>query len=155
MYELISKKIHEVFGEFSKPSIGAIKPALIKLEKLGYIKSGRTFSEGGKMTGHYSITTEGKKAFKNMLLEELSENPVQLKQNSAIKIIACGLLSKDIQTIVLDSVSRQIELQRLDAERKLEKYRNLNTYQRILVDNLVMENNNYLKLIEKLKKCLQ
>ena len=154
-YELtmyyVQKRIHEVFGEFSKPSIGAIQPALKKLERLGFIKSRKTFSNGGKLTGFYSITNDGKKAFKNLLMEDLSSNPVQIRPNSAIKIIASQILPKDFQQSLFEAISRQIELKKIDAEKKLQKS-NLNVYQKILVDNLVVEYKNYLNLLEKIGK---
>ena len=149
---LIQKKIYEVFGEFSKPSFGAIKPALTKLEKSGFIKSRKTFSDGGKLTGYYSITPDGKKAFKTLIMEDISTNPVQFKQNSAIKIISSELLPKDMQKTMLESLSRQIELLKIDAEKKLQKNSKLNFYQKILIDNLIVEYNNYLKLIDNFGK---
>ena len=153
-YELsmyvILKKIHDVFGEFSKPSFGALRPALTKLEKSGYIKSRKTFSDGGKLTGYYAITSDGKKALKSMIMEDLSLNPIQFKQNSAIKIIASEILPKDIQKTMFENLSRQVELLKFDAEKKLQKKSLF--YQKILIDNLILEYDNYLKLIDKLGK---
>lgn len=148
----VKKRIHEVFGNFSTPSIGAIKPALTKLENSGYIKSRKSLSDGGKLTGYYSITGEGKKALKYMLLEDLSSNPVQVKVNCAIKIIASEILSKDQQTALFSALSRQVELHKIDAERNLKNNSNLKPYQRILIDNLIVEYNNFLKLMENLGK---
>lgn len=148
----VKKRIYEIFGNFSTPSIGAIKPSLIKLENSGYITSRKTFSEGGKLTGYYSITSEGKKALKYMLLEDLSSNPVQIKANCAIKIIASEILSKDQQIALFSALSRQVELHKIDAENKLKNNKNLKPYQRILLDNLIIEYNSFLKLIENLGK---
>lgn len=151
MYSIM-KRIHDVFGDFSKPSLGAIKPSLTKLEKQGYIKSRKSLSDGGKLTGYYSITSEGKKALKQLLFEDLSQNPVHLKISCAVKIIVSEILSKDQQKSLLSELSRQVELHKLDAENKLKNDRNLRTYQKIMIDNLVVEYNNFLKLMENIGK---
>ena len=149
MYYL-SKVIKENFGDFSKPSIGAIKPALTKLESAGFIKSRKTFSEGGKQTGYYSITKIGKTALKDLLLEKFSDNPIQFKNNAMVRIIACEMLSNDEKKEVFDIIKFQVEKFKLDAEKRLEKNTNLNPSQRILVDNLILEYSNFLKIINKL-----
>lgn len=147
---LILKRIHEIFGDFSKPSFGAIRPALTKLENDGFIKSRKTFSDGGKQTGYYIITSDGKKALKMKLFENLSSNPVQFKSNSAIKIIISEILPKEQQEEVFNGISKQIEMLKIDAEKKLQK--NLKFYQKILIDNLIVEYDNYLKLLSKIGK---
>lgn len=147
---LILKKIHEVFGNFSKPSFGAIKPALVKLENAGLIKMRKAFSDGGRPTCYYSVTADGKKALKTLLLKDLSKNPVQFKPNASVKIIASEVLSKDEQQNVLTKLSRQTELLKIECEKKLQK--NQKFFQKVLIDNLILEYDNYLKLIERLGK---
>jgi DNA-binding PadR family transcriptional regulator len=153
-YELtmyyISKKIHEVFGEFSKPSFGAIKPALVKLEKEGFIKSRKTFSDGGKLTGHYSITPLGKKAFKNMMMEDLSLNPIQFKANASIKLMAVQKLSQDVQQDIFEKIFENVEILKLNAEKHRSKISN--PLEIMVIENIISDYEIYLKLIDKLKK---
>ena len=59
----ISKGIRTEFSVLTSPSFGTIKPALMRLEKKGLIKSQKTLSEGGRPSVYYSITKEGEKAF--------------------------------------------------------------------------------------------
>ena len=147
---LILKRIYDVFGDFSKPSFGALKPALVKMEKSNYVNSRKTFSDGGKLTVHYSITSEGKKFLKQKLFDNLSDNPVQFKSNCAIKIIASEIFSKDVQKNILEGLSRQIELKKIEAENKLNINTKLSGFQKIMISNLIVEYTNYLKITENL-----
>lgn len=150
MYSIM-KRIHEIFGNFSTPSLGAIKPALTKLENSGCITSRKTLSEGGKLTYHYSLTSSGKKALKNFLFEDLSSNPFHAKAACAIKVIASEILTPEQRKELFTLLSRQIEILKIDAEKKLQTNKNLKYYQKILIDNLVLEYENFLKLIHKLE----
>ena len=57
----VQKRIREYFLPFTNPSFGALKPALVRLEKDGYIKSTKIMSEGGKLSVFYSVTKDGLK----------------------------------------------------------------------------------------------
>ena len=155
-YELtmyyIRKKIHDVFGDFSKPSFGALRPALMKLERLGYIKTRKSISDGGRVTCHYSLTPNGKKAFKQMLLEDLSANPINLLQSCAVRIIASEYLSKNEQAELINNLLRQVEYHKIEAENRMENNKNMRTYQRIMIDNLSAQYGNFMKLLERLAK---
>jgi DNA-binding PadR family transcriptional regulator len=146
----ISKRIHEVFGDFSTPSFGSIKPSLKKMENLGYIKSRKTFSEGGKLTVYYILTSEGKKALKTMMFDDMTSNPFRVKNFCAVKIIVSEILSKEQQSALFTTLSHQIEILKIEAERKLQNNKKMKAYQRILIDNLVLEYENFLKLITRL-----
>ena len=62
----IQKAILDSFSAYTKPSFGAIKPALKRLEADGFIRSRRAMSEGGKQSGFYSITNDGLQELKKM-----------------------------------------------------------------------------------------
>ena len=49
----IHKRISENFQAFTNPSFGAIKPALVRLEKRGCIRSAKIMSDGGKLSIFY------------------------------------------------------------------------------------------------------
>ena len=52
----ISKEIKSEFSVLTLPSYGTIKPALIRLEKSGYVKTQKTMSSGGRPSIYYTIT---------------------------------------------------------------------------------------------------
>ena len=57
----IHKRIQEFFLAYTNPSFGALKPALVRLEKQGVITSSKIMSEGGKLSVFYAITKDGLK----------------------------------------------------------------------------------------------
>ena len=59
----IRKDIIEIFGTFTKPSIGTIYPALKRLLKEDAVSVYDKMSEGGKKSTYYSITKAGYKSF--------------------------------------------------------------------------------------------
>ena len=67
----IHKRIQENFLAFTSPSFGAVKPALVRLEKQGCISSSKIMSDGGKLSVYYSITKEGFKDLRTLLLKHL------------------------------------------------------------------------------------
>ena len=89
----IQKAISDVFDAYTRPSFGAIKPALKRLETDGFIRSRRSMSEGGKQSGFYSITNDGNAELKRLILEDLSDNPVQFFFFFLIKISCASFLS--------------------------------------------------------------
>ena len=60
----IRKEIIELFGTFTKPSIGTIHPALQRLLKEGAVTVFEKMSDGGKKSSYYSITKKGFESFK-------------------------------------------------------------------------------------------
>ena len=78
MYAIL-KHILDVFGTFTQPSFGAIKPALTRLEKSGFIRSRKAMSDGGKLSGFYSITSDGREELKKLILENLSDKDRDIK----------------------------------------------------------------------------
>ena len=80
----IQKRIEDNFAPFTKPSFGALKPALRRLEIKGFLKSRKLMSDGGKLSVFYEITKEGIGELKRLVLEELSVNPVQYLSNARI-----------------------------------------------------------------------
>ena len=52
----ISKNMKKIFGAITKPGFGTIQPALKRMEKQGYVKSDKFYTDGGKPYFYYSIT---------------------------------------------------------------------------------------------------
>ena len=149
----IQKSVADYFAPLTKPSFGVINPALRRLEKSGCINTRRSLSEGGKQSAYYSITNEGIKTLNKLILENLSENPVQFFSNARIKIACADVLSKDeVAELFLKLKTRALE-HKFDAENILnDEYTSLTFYQRIVLENTVEEINNLILLIENLEK---
>lgn len=152
MYGIL-KHILDFFGAFTQPSFGAIKPALTRLEKQGLIESRKTISEGGKLSGFYSLNKLiGGGKLKEMILEKVSDNPLQFHSAASIKIACASYLSKDeISELFLHLKTRALE-HKFKAENTLNNEKSLTFYQRIILDNSVVEYKNLITLIENLEK---
>lgn len=59
----IQKGIESEFGIYTRPSFGALKPALRRLEFNDFISTRKMMSDGGKLSVYYSIT---KKVCRNL-----------------------------------------------------------------------------------------
>lgn len=149
----IHKRIQENFWAFTSPSFGAVKPALVRLEKQGCITSSKIMSDGGKLSVYYSITKEGLKELKNLLLKPLSQNALQFISDSRIKLSCVSFLDKaDAEEVFLDIKSNAL-LHKVNAEKILsDEYTPLTFQQRIVLDNAVCEYKNFISLVEGLEK---
>lgn len=147
------KRIQENFLAFTSPSFGAVKPALVRLEKQGCITSSKIMSDGGKLSVYYSITKEGLKELKNLLLKPLSQNALQFMSDSRIKLSCVSFLDKsDAEEVFLDIKSNAL-LHKVNAEKILsDEYTPLTFQQRIVLDNAVCEYKNFISLVEGLEK---
>lgn len=152
MYAVL-KAILDNFAAFSQPSFGAIKPALNRLEKEGFILSRKAFSEGGKLSGYYSVTAEGREKIKELLLEKLSDNPLQFASNSRIKISCASYLAKDERKVLFSIIKNKAFEHKHSCEQILvNQHNSLSFYQRIILDNAIVEYNNLISLVESLDK---
>ncbi len=151
MYAVL-KHILDNFGAFSKPSFGAIKPALTRLEKDGFIRSRKAMSDGGKLSGFYSITQTGREELKKLLLEKVSENPLQFPSVAGIKLSCASYLAKDERKILFSQLKIKAQEHKFCAENTLENQKSLTFYQRIILDNTILEYKNLSTLIENLEK---
>ena len=134
----IHKGIEAEFAPFTSPSFGALKPALRRLEEAGSITSRKMMSDGGKLSIFYSITREGKAELKRLMLEELSQNPLQFLSNARVKLSCAEVLALKFKS---------------DAENILnDEYTKLSFYQKIILDNAVCEYANLITIIEGFEK---
>lgn len=151
MYAIL-KHILDVFGTFTQPSFGAIKPALTRLEKSGFIRSRKAMSDGGKLSGFYSITTDGREELKKLILEKVSNNPLQFHSTACIKICCASYLAKDEINGLFAHLKTKAQEHKFKAENTLSSEKSLTFYQRIILDNSVVEYKNLITLIENLEK---
>ena len=149
----VQKRIFEKFGCFSKPSFGAIKPALVRLEKNNCLTSRKMMSEGGKLSVFYSITRDGMEELKKLILEPLSENPSQFLANARIKLSCASYLDKEECKELFFQVKSLATKHKFDAENIInDEYNQLSFYQRIVLDNTICEYNNFISILEGLEK---
>lgn len=149
----ICKYIADYFAAFTKPSFGAIKPALKNLEQKGFIQSRKTLSEGGKQYCHYAITATGLDELKKLLLAPISKNPIQFFSNSNLRISCSSCLEKkEVATLLFNIKNLAIE-HKYQAEKTLNDDYTPNTfYGRVVLDNAIVQYYNFMKFIENLEK---
>ena len=91
----VQKHIEDNFAPYTKPSFGALKPALRRLETKECISSRKMMSDGGKLSVFYSLTKKGKEELKRLLLEDLSDNPLQFLSNARVKLSCADVLDAE------------------------------------------------------------
>lgn len=149
----IQKRIEENFAPFAKPSFGALKPALRKLEEKECLTSRKLMSDGGKLSVYYEINRNGINELKRLILEDLSDNPSQFLTYARIKLSCADYLSKDERVRLFFSVkSRAVQFKNLAQEALNNEYLQLNFYQKIVLDNTVCDYSNFITIVEGLEK---
>lgn len=149
----VHKRIGEYFLAYSTPSFGAIKPALVRLEKAGFITSSKIMSGGGKLSIFYAITKDGMKELKTLLLKPFSTNPLQFLSEARVKISCAGFLSKEDCAELFMNIKSIALLHKVNAEQILsDEYTPSDFYQRIALDNTICEYKNFISMIEGLEK---
>lgn len=149
----IHKRILEHFISFTTPSFGALKPALVRLEKKGFITTAKIMSDGGKLSVFYSITKEGAKELKNLLLTEFSSNPLQFLSEAKVKLCCASFLSDEEADALFYEIKSKAFLHKNNTENVLnDDYTPLDFYQKIVLDNTICEYKNFISMIEGLEK---
>ena len=149
----IKKHIAEKFSPFTNPSFGALKPALVRLEKSKYVISSKVMSEGGKLSAFYSVTDDGVKMLRNLLLEPFSKNPVQFISDAKIKLCCTSFLSMQDTKQMYENIKAGAYLHRMNAQKILEdEYNPTDFYQKIVLDNTICEYNNFISMVEGFEK---
>lgn len=149
----IQKGIENEFAPFTSPSFGALKPALRRLEFNGFISTRKMMSDGGKLSVYYSITKTGEKELKRLILEKLSDNPLQFASNARIKLSLAEFLDKEEKKELFFDIKSLALGFKTAADKILnDEYTNKNFYQKILLDNTVCEYSNLITIIEGFEK---
>lgn len=151
MYAIL-KHILDIFGTYTQPSFGAIKPALTRLENQGFIQARKAMSEGGKLSGFYMIKHAGREELKRLILEKVSNNPLQFHSTACIKIACASYLAKDEIKELFEHLKTKAQEHKFKAENTLNNQKSLTFYQRIILDNSIVEYKNLITLIENLEK---
>jgi DNA-binding PadR family transcriptional regulator len=149
----IKKRIEDIFAPFTNPSFGAIKPALRRLEEKGYLTSRKIMSDGGKLSVYYEISKSGVDELKRLILEDFSDNPIQFISNARIKISCAECLDCEEKAKLFFNVKSKIATFKNSAKNILnDEYKQVDFYQKIILDNTVCELSNFLSIIEGLEK---
>jgi len=145
----IKKRIEDIFAPFTSPSFGALNPALKRLEKSRFVTTSKMMSEGGKLSVFYSITNEGLKELKNLLLKPFSSNPLQFISDAKVKLCCASFLGRDDIKTLLDEIKSNALLHKFNAQKILDdEYTNTDFYQKMVLDNTICEYNNFISMIE-------
>ena len=132
----IRKEIFDVFGSYTKPSIGTIYPALKRLLKMGAISLNERMSEGGKKSSYYSITKEGVKAFRDLFFDTTSDNPSLFYPQLLTRISIMDFLPIEDRKLFIQETGKQIELLKIEVEKKLnDEFLKLTYYQKIVLES--------------------
>ena len=135
------------------PSFGAIKPALVRLEKQGFISASKIMSDGGKLSVYYSLTKDGMKGLKDLLKTPLSSNPIQFLTDARIKLSCLSALDGNDCYSIYEDIKSNAFMHKANAENILnDEYTPLTFYQKIVLDNAVCEYKNFITLVENLEK---
>ncbi len=149
----VHKFIIENFSPFTQPSFGAIKPALVRLEKGEFISARKIMSEGGRLSVYYSVTRKGLEELKRLLIEELSDNPLQFLSNARVKLCCAAFLDSEERAKMFFNIKNLAAQHKFQAENILnDEYNTVTFYQRIVLDNAVCEYKNFISLVEGLEK---
>ena len=150
----IHKRIGDYFLPYSTPSFGALKPALVRLEKKGCLSTSKIISDGGKVSVYYSITNEGQKELKTQLLMPFSSNPLQFITDAKIKLSCASFLEQEERAQMYFDIKACALLHKVNAEKLLEDdYTPKDFYQAIVLDNTICEYKNFILMIEGLEKA--
>lgn len=148
----IRKEIMEIFGTFTKPSIGTIHPALQRMLKDGAISLNERVSEGGKKSSYYLITKKGFEAFKKLFFNDASENPSLFYTQLQARLGTMGLLSIEDRKLFVKEFSKKIEIYQFEIENKLkDEFIEFDYFQEQLLNRTLNELKALKEYLKKLK----
>lgn len=143
----VSKSIKEDFSVLTTPSYGTIKPALKRLETAGFVRTQREMSKGGRPSVYYSITDNGARELKRLIVSPPLDNPIQFLPSARIKLACADILNTDEQLNMLRQLKIKAESVLIDTN-NLMNTKELSYYPRMVFDNLTCEYKNLISLIE-------
>lgn len=148
----IRKDIMEIFGAYTKPSIGTIHPALQRLLKANAVELKENFSEGGKKSSYYSITNKGLQYFKEAFFNTSSDNPSIFYTELQVKLGTMGLLSAEDRKKFIVYFSKKIDIFQFELENKLnDEFLELDYFQRNLLNRTMKEISDLKTYLKNLK----
>lgn len=148
----IRKEIFEIFGAYTKPSIGTIHPALKRLLKLNAVTLTERYTDGGKKSSYFSITKDGLNCFKKLFFSTVSDNPSLFYNQLQIRFALMGLLNFDDRQKFITEANRQVELYKYEIEKKLkDEFLELDYYQTQIMKKTLNDINSLIEFMKHLK----
>lgn len=148
----IRKAIIDIFGTFTKPSIGTIHPALKRLKKEGAISVYEKISEGGKKFTYYSITAKGMDYFKELFFSAASDNPSLFYTQIQARFATMSLLRKADRELFITEFSKKLDIYEIELKQKLnDEFLGLDYYQTQLLNRTLNEINSLRDYLKNLK----
>jgi len=118
----IRKSIIDSFEIFSKPSLGAIHPALIKLAEKKCVETAKIMSDGGQKSMFHHITNEGRKKFYQMFSSINSTMIPKISVEIKIKIAMLPAIANvEAKQKFLENAQKALELAGYDIRNSMEK----------------------------------
>ena len=151
MYGL-SKEIRTRLSSLTLPSIGTIKPALVRLESAGFIMSQKTFSKGGRPSVYYSIKPEGRTALNSLLKRTLKNNPAQFLTDARIRLYCADVLDAGEFKEMISALKNQAEYL-CNAATKSAVESDENFYPKMVFNNLSCEYKNFISFLEGIERA--
>lgn len=148
----ISKSINADLSVLTMPSIGTIKPALVRLEGLGFVKTTKSISKGGRPSVYYSITGPGEIALKAYMKMPIKDNPIQFLATARVRMYCADVLSPNELFELIDMLRYKLINLISDTSKLVEKNEK-DFYPRVVLDNLNCEYKNFLSLLEGVERA--
>ena len=148
----IRKDIIELFGTFTKPSIGTIYPALKRLLNEKAVELNEITSSGGKKSSYYSITKHGYDYFKELFFESGSDNPSLFYTQLQARFGTMGLLKPEDRKKFITDFTKKMDIYQFEIENKLnDEFIELDYYQSQLLNRTLKEIKNLKEYLKGLK----
>lgn len=148
----VSREIKADFSVLTLPSFGTIKPALVRLEKSGFLRSQKTMSKGGRPSTYYSITKDGFEELKNLIVSPPLENPIQFLTTARVKLACAGILNDNEQKELFKNLKYKSESISIDVKTLINN-ESLDFYSKMVFDNLLCEYKNFISLLEGFERA--
>lgn len=148
----IRKEIFEIFGAYTKPSIGTIYPALKRLLSVNAVSLTERLSDGGKKSSYYSITKKGVEYFKTYFFSTVSDNPSLFYTQLQVRFALMGLLSVEERKKFIADILRKLDLIKFEVEAKLnDEFIEFDYYQKRIMNRTLFELKSLGDFIKQLK----
>ena len=123
----IKKLIEEKFFMYASPSLGAINPALKKLEELSCVEFESKMSDGGMLSKTYKITPFGQKYLKSIISSYKFKNKAHILNNASILVCISDILDDEDKKELIKNCLNNLLILRAETVSALENPYNLYT----------------------------
>ncbi len=123
----IKKLIEEKFFMYASPSLGAINPALKKLEELSCVEFESKMSDGGMLSKTYKITPFGQKYLKSIISSYKFKNKAHILNNASILVCISDILDDEDKKELIKNCLNNLLILRAEVVSALKNPYNLYT----------------------------